>query len=117
MLKRIPGYLVKNIEKDENSCKFLDHGLKLKVNVKKMKSATGEELSVDQNISARVGAINSYRTAFEKEELELKKEAERLKAIDNEKLAIKAKKRARLIEQGRKKAQEAKKALMLLKFY
>jgi uncharacterized Zn finger protein len=100
LLKRIPGYLVKNIEKDENSRKFLDHGLKLKVNAKKMKSATGEELSVDQNLSARVGAINSYRTAFEKEEL-----------------AIKAKKRARLIEQGRKKAQEAKKALMLLKFY
>jgi hypothetical protein len=72
----------------------------LKVNAKKMKSATGEELSVDQNLSARVGAINSYRTAFEKE-----------------KLAIKAKKRARLIEQGRKKAQEAKKALLLLKFY
>ncbi|GAC27407.1 hypothetical protein GPAL_0527 [Glaciecola pallidula DSM 14239 = ACAM 615] len=109
-------YLVKNIEKDENSRKFLDHCLKLKVNAKKMKSATGEELSVDQNLSARVGAINSYRTAFEKEELELKKEAERLKAIDNEKLAIKAKKRARLIEQERKKAQEAKKAQYLKRF-
>jgi hypothetical protein len=102
--------LVKNIEKDENSLKFLDHCLKLKINAKKIKSATGKLLSVDKNLSARLGAINSYRTAFEKQELELIKEAERLKAIDNVKLAMKAKERARLIKQGRKKAQEAKKA-------
>lgn len=96
-------YMVENIERDDNSTKFFDFFLTLKVNAKKLRANTGEELSKNENWLELTGIINTHIATFEKEELKLKEEAEKQKAIDKEKLALKVKERFRLIEQEQAK--------------
>jgi len=91
-------YLVEHLEENDNSHEFFNLCLKVKVNAKKLKVYNGCELSTEKDLPAIAEAINIYSIAFEQEKAALKKEAERLKAIEKEELAKSVREKFRLIE-------------------
>tara|TARA_B110000503_G_scaffold141718_1_gene236074 strand:+ start:1004 stop:2137 length:1134 start_codon:yes stop_codon:yes gene_type:complete len=87
--------LVENIEEDDNSSKFLNLCLKIKISAKKL---NGNELFSDKNISEIDQAINAFSDVFQREKLELEDQKERLKALKNKKATEKMKEVFRSIE-------------------
>lgn len=95
--------LVDLVEKDNNSNEFFTLCLKLKVKAKKLKSKTGEEFPADSNSNKQSGTLAVYIAAFEKKELNLQIEAERLEAIEREKSERKVAERFEALSQEREK--------------
>jgi len=98
-------YLVEHLEENDNSNEFFGLCLKMKINAKKLKVTDGVEL-LTETLPEITKAINNYLEAFEQEELALRQEAERLKAVKKQELANRVKDKFRLREKERA-AQEA----------